>query len=94
MWAPLIKNAQNTGVCNKWNQDGTPMKRSGVNHPPFKGKGPSIRNAYAQQNDAQMKECFAQMRKDNKRMIKKELRKRSKRGKKYDSSSSDSDDSN
>ena len=70
------------------------MKKSAATKPSFKGKGPSIRNAYAQQNDAQMKEYFAQMRKDNKRMIKKELRKRSKKGKKYDSSSSDSDDSN
>ena len=95
LWAPAVKNTHNTSGCNKWNQDGTPMKKSSANKPPFKsGKGPSIRNAYAQQNEVQMKECFAQMRKDNKRMFKKELRKRSKKSKKYDSSSSDSDDSN
>ena len=94
MWAPLVKNTHNTSGCNKWNHDGTPMKKSAAIKPPFEGKGSSICNVYAQQNDAQMKECFAQIQKDNKRMIKKELCKRSKQGKKYDSSSSDSDDSN
>ena len=94
MWARLVKNTNNTSECNKWNHGGTPMKKSAATKPPFKGKGPSICNAYAQKNDAQMKECFAQMQKDNKRMIKKELHKQSKRGKKYNSSSSHSNDSN
>ena len=61
MWAPAVKSTHNTSGCNKWKHDGTPMKKSATTKPPFKGKGPSIRNAYAQQNDAQMKECFAQM---------------------------------
>ena len=83
-WSPDIKNTHNTAQCRKWNSDGTKWQ---------KPKHARKTNAHSQVSEDMM-ECFAQMRKDNAKLLKslKRSRKKGKRSRRrYSDSESDSD---
>ena len=86
--APQIKHTHNTNECRKFHADGTPKQPRG-------GRGKHS-NAHSKEEVAEMKESFATLRKENKKIMKllaKAKSKGKKRKRHYDSDSDASTDS-
>ena len=95
-YSPAVKHTHNTKECRKWNQDGTPKRKDTSN---YRGKG-NFLNSVGRDDD--LKQCFLQMKKEQKalkKLILKQGKKSRKRLKKRrvlsdsfdDDSSSDSE---
>ena len=88
-YSPAVKHTHNTKECRKWNQDGTP-KRKDTNN--YRGKG-NFSNSVGRDDD--LKQCFVQMKKEQKalkKLILKQGKKSRKRLKKRRVLSDSSDD--